>query len=144
MLKRALARVLLVLVGVSGVIAVPTAAYAVSCSGAGCDGDNPQEYGCSQDAFTVLQHHDRSAGTVQMRYSFKCAAAWARTSAGGIGFRIERQSPNRIETGVGPPYGGDAWTRMVGGVFFRARVCVTVPVSGGALSCSGWQDVGWY
>ena len=63
----------------------PTAAHALSCSGRGCNGKNPQTYGCSKDATTVnsTTWEDGAAGTltrqvVELRHSNACEASWAR------------------------------------------------------------------
>ncbi|MFK0118992.1 DUF2690 domain-containing protein [Streptomyces sp. NPDC090994] len=57
------------------------AAPAAACTGASCNGKNPHTTGCDKDAVTPSGAVARSAGggpAVQLRYSKKCNAVWAR------------------------------------------------------------------
>lgn len=50
------------------------------CFGTACNGLNPQSTGCSTDAVTLDQlTPPGGGGTVELRYSAWCGAAWARS-----------------------------------------------------------------
>jgi hypothetical protein len=55
----------------------PGPASASTCSGSTCNGKDPNTYGCSSDAVTLDNWTDLWLG-VELRYSKKCYAAWAR------------------------------------------------------------------
>jgi hypothetical protein len=76
----------------SGAAASPAHA-ALSCKKTTCNGKDPQLYGCAKDAETVnsttfedVNGDDFVRQVVELRYSKKCNASWARvkTTAGGI------------------------------------------------------------
>lgn len=51
------------------------------CSGTGCNGKNPETTGCYTDAQTIDQlTPPGGGGTVELRYSAWCDAAWARSN----------------------------------------------------------------
>lgn len=57
----------------------------VSCYGSSCDGQDPGATGCETDATTVASSNVTTTsggviGTIAIRYSAACRAAWARTS----------------------------------------------------------------
>jgi len=63
-------------------------ASAVTCSGYGCDGWDPQETGCSADAVTVASAPiwDSSQpgvedGLVELRWSATCGTNWTRVTS---------------------------------------------------------------
>jgi hypothetical protein len=70
---------------------VSTAYAAPSCSGASCQGKDPQANGCSADATTLYDF----GGGIQLRYSGACDAAWARYTgppvSAGYPYWIERR-----------------------------------------------------
>lgn len=53
---------------------------APSCSGSSCNGHDPQAYGCGSDAITLEDRADDTYLYVELRYSKKCDAAWARVT----------------------------------------------------------------
>ncbi len=55
-------------------------AWAASCHGSGCTGQDPQATGCSSGATTIASASD-PGGTlvVQVRYSATCGTYWARS-----------------------------------------------------------------
>lgn len=57
------------------------AAAAGSCYASGCEGKNPATH-CQSDARTV-DSLELGSGTLELRYSPSCRAAWARMSANG-------------------------------------------------------------
>lgn len=62
-------------------LAPGSASAAASCSRSTCQGRDPQAYGCSADAYTLVEmtfNRDR----MEMRYSPKCGAAWNRCTTG--------------------------------------------------------------
>ncbi|WP_239106692.1 DUF2690 domain-containing protein [Streptomyces rubrogriseus] len=103
-------------------VAVPAEAFVAAaepaCKGASCNGKNPNATGCAKDAVTPAGAVARSAGggpAVQMRYSKKCNAVWARfESAANSNWRGKlevslRRQPGRAEPAVArlvPPDAG--------------------------------------
>ena len=105
---------------VSGVVATGSVAVfatpASAACGSACDGKDPSTYTlydpatdtpyhCAADARTI----DSTPG-VELRYSPRCATAWARASGFNY-FYVERNSPHRVEDGYGN--GTSQYTRMV-------------------------------
>ena len=104
----------------------------VTCSGEGCDGQNPATTGCSADAYTV-QTAVFSNSFVELRYSPTCGTNWGRvTSRVGATFLVIR-----IDRSGGLTYtfsGGNfnfAYVAMVYAPKVAARAC------GGVSSISG-------
>ncbi|MFJ8569080.1 DUF2690 domain-containing protein [Streptomyces sp. NPDC093514] len=76
----------------TGLLAAPPAsavAAAPSCVGAACNGKNPANTTCQNDARTVAESSD-PMGAMELRYSPSCRAAWGR-------FKINAPSGARIE-----------------------------------------------
>jgi hypothetical protein len=61
----------------SGVL-FPGAANAVGCTRKACNGKNPASMGCDADARTIKSFTGSWDLHVELRYSPKCVAAWAR------------------------------------------------------------------
>lgn len=75
-------------------VAVPQAT-AATCTKSGCNGKNPESYGCASDAKT--QSSAVSGGwRIQLRYSKKCKAVWVRG---------ENYHPVKIQAGYIDYYG---------------------------------------
>lgn len=55
-----------------------TAATTAGCSGAECDGQDPQRLGCGNDARTLETNEVGGWFTVELRFSPTCRAAWTR------------------------------------------------------------------
>jgi hypothetical protein len=78
-------------------------AYAATCSGYGCDGQDPLASGCNTGAYTVasapITYQGVTYGTVELRWSPTCQTNWARTTVGNayLGLmryaNIYRQNP---------------------------------------------------
>lgn len=91
MIRKALVTVLLAVPLL--VLGAATPALAVGCHGASCNGKSPVVMGCAADAVTVTSvvDQDNAAGgtfgrqVVQLRYSRRCNAAWARVIAAAGG-----------------------------------------------------------
>lgn len=97
--KRRLARVILVLLGMSALlgssVVMASPALAVGCYGDYCSGKDPQATGCSSGAYTVeavplyewrLNYvgspdgYWKRVGTLELRWSPTCKTNWARAS----------------------------------------------------------------
>ncbi|HEU5122296.1 MAG TPA: DUF2690 domain-containing protein [Candidatus Saccharimonadales bacterium] len=67
-----------------GMIATPTfaGAAASSCYGSSCEGLNPAETNCTEDAYTILSKRAKTEsgdyGHHELRYSPKCHSNWVR------------------------------------------------------------------
>lgn len=78
---------ILILCAVSPAPAAAQPAQALHCSGAGCNGKDPQVYGCWRDAVTIETSPmpgTAAAGwqeVVEMRYSAQCGARWSRVTS---------------------------------------------------------------
>ncbi|MGC9501217.1 DUF2690 domain-containing protein [Streptomyces sp. WG7] len=126
-------------------VAVPAeasvqAAAAPACKGASCNGKNPNATGCAKDAVTPAGAVARSAGggpAVQMRYSKKCNAVWARfESAANSNWRgkLEVRNGNPYVFNASPNYA--AYTTMVN-ASLATRPCVEhYDGVGGSWACT--------
>jgi hypothetical protein len=92
-LRRIIITITVLLLGSAGITAgTGRPAWAVTCSGYGCDNVDPIASGCSADAYTVtsgrvydFNHGNQYLGIVELRYSPKCGTNWTRvTSAIGV------------------------------------------------------------
>jgi hypothetical protein len=118
---------------------VQTAA-APACKGASCNGKNPNATGCAKDAVTPSGAVARSAGggpAVQMRYSKKCNAVWARfESAANSNWRgkLDVRNGNPYVFNASPNYA--AYTTMVN-ASLATRPCVEhYDGAGGSWACT--------
>jgi hypothetical protein len=94
---------ILVGVGLTAPMATATPALAATCSGYGCDYQDPVATGCSSGAYTVtsaaITYQGVTYGTVELRWSPTCQTNWARTTlyAQYVGMEawanVYRQSP---------------------------------------------------
>jgi hypothetical protein len=70
-------------------------AFAVTCSGSGCEGKNPQTTGCSADAITAASASIPD-GKVELRWSQTCQTFWSRVTSWigptTIRTRVQRQT----------------------------------------------------
>jgi hypothetical protein len=120
-----------------GVTAMATPAFAVGCTGGGCDARDPQQQGCSADAYTAYSTVDGvkkyasftyGNAKVELRYSPSCYSFWARVTiitAGwpgnwlyGLGYdngvRVDASWNERIPIHTLQSPGNAAWTAMWG------------------------------
>lgn len=117
------------------------AAAAPACKGASCNGKNPNATGCDKDAVTPAGAVARSDGggppAVQMRYSKKCNAVWARFEyAANSNFRGKLEIRNRdpYVFNASPNY--PAYTMMVN-AGLATRPCVEhYDGVGGSWACT--------
>ncbi|MFD6890255.1 DUF2690 domain-containing protein [Streptomyces sp. NPDC059957] len=94
---------------VTGLIAAPTASAATSCYAASCNGLNPANTICQNDARTVSTG---AFGSMELRYSPSCRAAWGR-------FVLNAPSGSRIEIKNDQ---GKKYTTSGSGKFFSVMV----------------------
>lgn len=80
----AIVATLMMLIGSTAV----SAASKPSCYGSSCEGKNPSDTNCTQDAVTIMRYGTRNVGgtygDIELRYSKKCHSNWNRfnTEAG--------------------------------------------------------------
>lgn len=97
-----------------------TPAFAVSCSGYGCDGQDPVSTGCDSGAYTVASDplkYDAGGSTIgwiDLRYSPTCGTNWARTRS-NIGVQSLSASVSRPNSYTTHEVGNysTAWSGMV-------------------------------
>ena len=85
-LRVAVATVALAFAGLT--VAVPQAS-AATCTKSGCNGKNPQTYGCASDAKTVSSATRYNGRPLELRYSKKCKAVWVRGESYPPGLKIQ-------------------------------------------------------
>jgi hypothetical protein len=114
------------------------ATAAARCKGRSCTGKNPKVMGCGGDAQTIATKWPAGGGPkVQLRYSKKCRAAWARLASKtpSWAFMLDvKGGPNY--TAYGSPF-YRAYTKMAGRPL-RFRACVK-QWSSNAWSCTRWH-----
>ncbi|ORT53973.1 DUF2690 domain-containing protein [Streptomyces sp. CB03238] len=94
-----------------------------SCPGAACDGKNPQKPGCSADALTWMPTKDNPV-SLQVRYSMRCKALWARVLEGEGGDQLTIQVEGGSSQAAVIQFGTDQFTPMAAVVDrFRAKAC---------------------
>ena len=135
--------------GVTAIGASPAHA-ALSCTGSGCNGKNPSLYGCTATAHTVnsTTWSDGAAGSlatqkVELRYSTKCKASWARVTATGTGTihvtsTKAYMSPYATSTGRTILHSGAVYSNMRAGSAVNA--CGKTNFNNGAViqtNCTG-------
>jgi hypothetical protein len=116
-----LARIGMAFVVLAGVAVLPLVAanpaMAATCSGYGCDYQDPVATGCASGSYTVssaaVSRNGVQYGTVDLRWSPTCQTNWSRVWVGAGGSNpnhyeryvwVERQSPSAY---VGFDYYGD-------------------------------------
>ncbi|MEU0375372.1 DUF2690 domain-containing protein [Streptomyces sp. NPDC006283] len=118
-MKRFIAVGLGVMVAAAGTAFAPAAQAAptAGCHGSGCRGLDPNQAGCSADAYTVARVNTL-AGTVQLRYSPSCRSNWARIErpAPASVLSVKECGPSGYNVRFRVPSGYTvAWTYMVDG-----------------------------
>lgn len=89
-------------------------AAGLSCYAKTCNGQDPQNYGCAGDARTVRSVAEFGY-TVELRFSAKCMAAWARIPSGaypGAYMEAHNDVGNIVSFNVPPGY-SSGWSDMV-------------------------------
>ncbi|MDQ1017266.1 helix-turn-helix domain-containing protein [Streptomyces afghaniensis] len=119
----------------------PTSAPAPRCRGATCEGKSPMSMRCGESPLTLASHRTSSGAHLELRYSDKCEAGWARMWSTRIGDRLEL---NRTDGGRRPHIAeitdGIAAQSYVYTPMTEARPGTTVracfrPVTGGSREC---------
>lgn len=106
-------------------------ASAATCYGYTCEGADPNNAGCSADAYTVAagSFTSPSGRYIELRYSPRCGAAWTRW---GVGYTTTTHMTiysNSKTTGVnlnlesGQGAGMSGWTLMVPAADKNVRIC---------------------
>ncbi|KAA6219260.1 helix-turn-helix domain-containing protein [Streptomyces filamentosus] len=109
----------------------------VRCTGADCDGRDPERMGCGGPHATTVARVRVGTALVEVRHSSACAAAWARITGAAAGDEVTVQAGTAVQVERVPGNGDtDAYTAMVpvpsgSGV----RACATR--SDGAEGCTG-------
>ncbi|MBE3009036.1 DUF2690 domain-containing protein [Microbispora sp. NEAU-D428] len=136
-------RLLLLASLLPAVLAVaPPAQAAATCSGSGCNGKDPQTYGCYSDAKPLASLSlNHGTSTMTLFYSRKCTANWARitTPSFSLGANIWVENALGDSYSTGSVEYGYSDTHMVNGEPI-ARACA-VDNSGYPPShpgCTGW------
>ncbi|MFH9003520.1 DUF2690 domain-containing protein [Streptomyces afghaniensis] len=119
----------------------PPSAPAPRCRGATCEGKSPMHMRCGAAPLTLASHRTSTGAQLELRYSDKCAAGWARMWSTRIGDRLEL---NRTDGGRRPhaaeitdglaaqSYVYTPMTEALPGTTVRA--CFR-PVTGGSREC---------
>lgn len=106
-------------------VAAATSAFAATCSGYGCDGQNPYGAGCFTGSFVVddeplVNGFGQSAGRVRLHYSPACRTTWgsiydapAPDGTGQGSAEIHRNSDGRQYTCEIPANQSSCYTAMV-------------------------------
>jgi transcriptional regulator with XRE-family HTH domain len=119
----------------------PPPAPAPRCRGATCEGKSPMHMGCGRAPLTLASHRTSTGAQLELRYSDKCAAGWARMWSTRIGDRLELnrtdggRRPHAAEIADGLVAQSYVYTPMT-----EARSGTTVracfrPVTGGNREC---------
>lgn len=109
----------------------------VSCHGTACASLEPAQSICSRDAVTAYSGSQYGA-VIELRYSARCSAAWAKMSKTSPGDRVAITPTQGLAEEYRQQYGRDAHTRMVAAdkpedaracaiVQDRGTVCATEP-----------------
>ncbi|MDQ0750385.1 transcriptional regulator with XRE-family HTH domain [Streptomyces africanus] len=77
----------------------PPSAPAPRCRAAACEGKSPMHMRCGESPLTLASHRTSTGAHLELRYSDKCEAGWARMWSTRIGDRLEL---NRTDGGRRP------------------------------------------
>lgn len=102
-----------------------------TCPGEACEGKNPQNQGCGEDARTFKPGAGNPA-LLQIRYSEACNAVWAKIERGNPGDLVEVAVAGGTKRTAEIEYDHDQFTSMVAvpGGEFRITACA-IPKAGG-------------
>ncbi|MFJ9031644.1 DUF2690 domain-containing protein [Streptomyces sp. NPDC102274] len=102
-----------------------------TCPGEACEGKNPQNQGCAEDARTFKPTVGNPA-VLQIRYSEECEAVWARIEQGNKGDLVTVAVTGGTKRTAEIEYGNDKFTNMVATTDgeFEVSACA-VPKSNG-------------
>ncbi|MYS93495.1 MULTISPECIES: helix-turn-helix domain-containing protein [Streptomyces] len=119
----------------------PPSAPAPRCRGAACEGRSPMHMRCGAAPLTLASHRTSTGAHLELRYSDKCEAGWARMWSTRIGDRLELnrthggRRPHAAEITDGIAAQSYVYTPMT-----EARPGTTVracfrPATGGSREC---------
>ncbi|MFI1801152.1 DUF2690 domain-containing protein [Streptomyces sp. NPDC020379] len=91
-----------------------TAKPGAVCDGVSCNGKDPGQTGCGNDARTVATKQDQNV-TLELRYSPSCHANWARIHPGKLGWNFTVYNDNGDKQSFRALGSDSAWTDMVNG-----------------------------
>ncbi|MFF4145951.1 DUF2690 domain-containing protein [Streptomyces sp. NPDC001698] len=101
-----------------------------TCPGDACNGKNPQNQGCGDDARTIKPTVNNPA-QLQIRYSEDCKAVWARIEQGNPGDLVTVKVPGHGTRSAEIEYRYDKFTTMVAVPdAFQVTACATPKVGG--------------
>ncbi|MEV4969387.1 DUF2690 domain-containing protein [Streptomyces scopuliridis] len=102
-----------------------------TCPGEACEGKNPQNQGCGEDARTFKPEANNPA-LLHIRYSEECKAVWGRIQRGNPGDQVTVEVVGGAKRTAEIEYDDDKFTNMVAtpGGEFRVTACA-VPKPGG-------------
>ncbi|CAL9532980.1 DUF2690 domain-containing protein [Streptomyces sp. enrichment culture] len=72
------------------------------CRGSACEGGSPMLMKCGTDPLTLASHRTATGAHLELRYSAKCGAGWARMWSTRIGDRLELNA-----AGAGRPHSAE-------------------------------------
>ncbi|MEU3396342.1 helix-turn-helix domain-containing protein [Streptomyces filamentosus] len=102
----------------------------VRCTGADCDGRDPERMGCGGPHATTVARVRVGTALVEVRHSSACAAAWARITGAAAGDEVTVQAGTAVQVEWVPGNGDtDAYTAMV-----------PVPSGSGVRACASRSD----
>ncbi|WP_030855470.1 XRE family transcriptional regulator [Streptomyces griseus] len=102
----------------------------VRCTGADCDGQDPERMGCGGPHATTVARVRVGTALVEVRRSSVCAAAWARITGAAAGDEVSVRAGAAVRAERVPGSGDtDAYTPMV-----------AVPPGGGVRACASRPD----
>ncbi|MGW4688921.1 DUF2690 domain-containing protein [Streptomyces sp. NPDC004244] len=97
-----------------------------TCAGVSCAALEPAATACANDAATALVGHDYGI-RIELRYSARCRAAWAKMSGTTAGDRVMVTPEQGAAQEYRQQYGHDAHTKMVPALSpGDARACALV------------------
>ena len=102
-------------------VIAPTPAFAVSCYGDYCSGQDPLSTGCSADAYTVHTasvYGTNGASTVEIRWSPTCKTNWARVN--WVTTNVKAVQQTGYTQGYSSNNGTTAWSKMI----YSPTLCV--------------------
>ncbi|MFD3518561.1 DUF2690 domain-containing protein [Streptomyces sp. NPDC058657] len=99
----------------------------VKCSGAACEGKDPEAMGCGGGFATTSARGASGATNIEVRYSKTCGAAWARITGAASGDKVTVSSDTSAAGQKGLVKDTDAYTPMVAAATAdEAKACATL------------------
>ncbi|MFF4349249.1 DUF2690 domain-containing protein [Streptomyces sp. NPDC001530] len=109
------------------------------CRGQACGGGDPQSMACGRDARTLAGRRTRTGAGLEIRFSARCDAAWARIWQTRVGDRVEITAPGSPpqQAAVADKFDAEGYlfTQMVPARQPSALRACLMPASGDAREC---------